>query len=256
MRDSHWLPLVIMLAVLAGSLLSVEAGFRFGRRGRPSETDRGLLGAVQGAILGMLGLLLGFSFAGATQRFAERQELIVREANAIGTAYLRAEVLDAARRDALRAALRDYTAERIRAFGPGMDADDRRAAVARCEALHHEIWRAAREGIEARPALAAAVLPAVNEVIDLHAVRMAAARRHLPGLVAGLLMGCAALSLMTIGYGFGLTRRRHPELTGTLAVVIACAVWITLDLDHPRLGLIRLDDRPLEELRFEAPPGP
>ncbi|MCC6676690.1 MAG: hypothetical protein IT436_06060 [Phycisphaerales bacterium] len=256
MIESIWLPVLVSLSIFVGALGSVEVGYQFGRRTAPKETDRAHLGAVQGAILGLLGLLLGFSFAGSTQRFLERQQLIVREANAIGTTYLRAELLDGPARDAIRSVLREYTRVRIAAFRPGVTMDQKLDIIARSEALHNDLWRAAKEGVEARPGMAVAVLPGVNEVIDLHTSRLAAGRRHLPMLIVGLLIGCAALSLMTIGFGFGLSRRRHLGLSGTLAIVIACAIWMTLDLDYPRIGLIRLDDSSLEELKFPDVPGP
>lgn len=259
MDENLWRAVLIMAAIFAGAIASTEVGFRIGRRSPPKETDRSHLGAVQGAILGLLGLLLGFSFAGATQRFIDRQRLIVEEANAIGTAYLRADVLDPVYRDPLQRSLAAYAAERAAAFGAGKTASDRRAAEARCVELQDAMWRAALAGVEARPGMVMAVLPPVNEVIDLDSMRWAASRRHLPGPVLGLLMLCAGLSLVTIGFGFGLTRRRHPGLSGTLAITIAAAIWMTIDLDFPRAGIIRLDDGPLNQLRFpeRAPsPGP
>ena len=246
-------------AGLFGALLAaLEVGFRWGRR-QPATGDDGAsgqVGAVQGAILGLLGLLLAFSFAAAGARFLERQDLIVVEANAIGTAYLRADLLDEPHRTQLRDALKGYTEERIetsRRLRTGLGAED----VARIERLHARIWSAASAGVAARPAMTLAVLPPVNEVIDLHATRLAAGHKHLPALVLGLLVACSVLAIAVIGYGCGLGGRRRAPLTVSLAVLIAAALWITIDLDHPRAGMIQLSDAPLESLRFDGsgPPG-
>ena len=106
----------LVAAGLFGLLLvSLEAGFRAGRRAALAgdAAASGQVGAIQGAVLGLLGLLLAFSFAAAGARFLERQDLIVQEANAIGTASLRADLLDEAQRAELRAALKSYTEHRI-----------------------------------------------------------------------------------------------------------------------------------------------
>jgi hypothetical protein len=240
-----------LFVLLLGAL---EAGFRAGRRGSAGPHPRTeQIGAVQGAILGLLGLLLAFSFAAAGGRFLERQDLIVQEANAIGTAYLRADLLDEPQRSELRAALARYTAQRIEASNrlrSGLEPAD----AADVERLHARIWSAAVAGAKARPAVTLAVLPPVNEVIDLHSTRVAAGRKHIPGLVLGLLIACSTLAVGVIGYGCGLAHERSAPLTVALVVLIGAALWITVDLDHPRAGLIRLSDEPLKALRFEPPP--
>ena len=100
------------------------------------------------------------------------------------------------------------------------------------------------------------MLTPVNDVIELHSTRLAAARKHIPGLVLALLISCSALALGVIGYGSGLVGRRRAPLTLSLALLISAALWITIDLDYPRRGLIRLSDAPLQQLHFEAPSRP
>jgi hypothetical protein len=241
----------VAIGLLSVLLVALETGFRVGRWGTDDTDPRGSgqVGAIQGAILGLLGLLLAFSFAAAGGRLLERQDLIVQEANAIGTAYLRADLLDEPHRSELRAALRRYTEHRIefsRRLRSGLDA----AALAEVERLHARIWTAASAGVASRPASMLGVLGPVNEVIDLHATRLAAGRKRLPPLVMGLLIACSTLAVAVIGYGCGVGGRRRTPLTVSLAVLIATALWITVDLDHPRAGLVRLSDAPLEALRF------
>jgi hypothetical protein len=233
-------------------LLALEAGFRAGRhtkRKRATEMTS-QVGPIQGAILGLLGLLLAFSFAAAGARFLERQDLIVQEANAIGTAYLRADVLDEPYRSELRAALKRYTERRIE-VSRRLEAGATLADMAEVEQLHSRIWKAASDGVAARPAAMLAVLTPVNEVIDLHATRVAAARKRLPSLVLVSLIASSMLAVWVIGYGTGLAGPRHVPLTFALTILIGMAFWITIDLDRPRAGLIRLSDAPLEALKLE-----
>ena len=97
------------------------------------------------------------------------------------------------------------------------------------------------------------VLPPVNDVIDMHATRVAAGRKHLPMLVLGLLIACSLLGVAVIGYGCGLGRRRSLPMTVSLAVLIGAALWTTIDLDYPRRGLIKLSDAPLRDLDLNPP---
>jgi hypothetical protein len=249
--------LLIQDVSLAAGLLSLllvalEAGFRAGRSAT-GGTDAGTsaqVGAIQGAMLGLLGLLLAFSFGAAGARFLERQDLILQEANAIGTAYLRADLLEQPHRSELRAALKRYTEHRID-LSATIRMGVASGAAAEIERLHAQIWGAAMAGVAARPASMLAVLQPVNQVIDLHATRLAAARKHLPRLVMGLLIACSALAIGVIGYGCGIGGGRRAPLTVSLAILIGAALWITVDLDHSRAGLIRLSDAPLEALKLE-----
>lgn len=247
---------VLDISIAAGlfALLAValEAGYRAGRRATAEGDPRasGQVGAIQAALLGLLGLLLAFSFSAAGSRFLERQDLIVAEANAIGTAYLRADLVDEPHRSELRGILRDYTAHRI-AVTPRLRNRLDHVAELEIQQFHARMWAAALAGVRARPEVLVGVLPPVNEVIDVHATRVSAGRKHLPPIIMGLLIACSALAVGVIGYGCGTGGRRRAPLTVPLAVVISIALWITIDLDHPRAGLMQLSDAPLSALKFE-----
>lgn len=243
------LPVLIALVVFGGVVLAAEVGYRIGARRRKTEGERADLGVVQGAVLGLLGLLLGFSFAGAAGRFLDRQDLIVREANAIGTAYLRADLIDEPQRGSLRGMLSEYTRLRIEG-GKAFSLEERAEHAQASEILHERLWETAIEGVRSKPEVVEVVIPAINDVIDLHTTRLAAARRHLPLPVMTLLMACAGLSLWMMGYSNGLSRRRNVGMMIPLAFVVASAIWFTIDLDYPRRGLIRLNDGPLMDLKF------
>lgn len=246
------MPLFVAIIILIALAAATEFGYRAGRRSVKNREapSAGLVGAIQGAMLGLLGLLLGFSFAGAAGRFMERQDLIIHEANAVGTAYLRADLLDEPAASALRASLAAYVRDRLemsRTLYRGLSAED----VASVEQHHQSIWSAARDGAIAKPAATIAVLNPVNEVIDLHSLRIAAGRKHLPALVMGLLAVCSLLAMGVIGYGCGLAGRRCRPMTTSLAILVGAALWTTIDLDHPRIGLIRLSDAPLQALQLD-----
>lgn len=238
-----------LLTFLGVLLLAIEIGFRLGRRRAEREAAPAAAnaGAIAGAMLGLLGLLLGFSFAGAAGRFLDRQDLIVTEANAIGTAYLRADLLNQPHQGDLKKALADYTRYRIEVSTTmtrtlGADVQSKIAG------FHNAMWSAAHAGVEDKPATMLAVLNPVNDVIDLHSTRIAAGRKHLPPPLVALLMSCAVLSMSVIGFTSGLNKRRMFVTTGALAFLVATALWITVDLDHPRQGLIHLSDAPLADL--------
>jgi hypothetical protein len=244
--------LMVASALVFGLIVALFVGEVLGRRvSRERNASVGAqVGAIQGAMLGLLGLFLGFSFAGAAGRFMERQDLIVREANAIGTAYLRAELLDEPDRSALQSELAAYVAHRI-SLSDRPEYLVTAADVRQIAGYHESMWRFAREGVERKPAVMLALLGPINEVIDLHTTRMAAGRKHLPVFVMSLLLACSVLAIGVIGYGCGASGRGSMMMGAALCVVMAASLWATIDLDHPRAGLIRLSDAPLAELRLE-----
>ncbi len=258
MVDSIGNELIIAFGLLAGLICSLEAGYRLGRKAahEGESPTSGQVGAIQGAILGLLGLLLGFSFSGAASRFLEKQDLILQEANAIGTVYLRADLLDEPYASQIRSTLADYVRHRLDAskrLGASSDAQPLAALESDVAKFHAQLWAAARDGVRAKPATTAVVLDAVNLVIDLHTTRVTAGQKRLPGFVLALLVLCSMLGMAAIGYGCGLAGRRDLPMTLSLVILFAAALWTTIDLDYPRAGLIRLSDAPLEKLDLQGP---
>jgi hypothetical protein len=255
MLHGHMTELGIAIGLLFGVFAALEVGYRLGRHHLAvggTAPSSGQIGAIQAAMLGLLGLLLGFSFAGAQSRFVDRQDLVVKEANAIGTAHRRADLLPDPDASQMRQVLAEYVAYRLKAsqhIGTGLEP----AAEAEAARFHARLWQVAKDGSLTRPELAKAVLDPVNAVMDLHAARTAARRRHLPFVVLLLLISCSMLSMSVIGYGCGVNAgARWPWLNGSLAILIAAALWTTIDLDHPRAGLIHLSDESLETLDLKA----
>jgi hypothetical protein len=242
----------VFLGLLVVLLVALELGYRRGLRARREADgpDGTQIGAIQGALLGLLGLLLAFSFAGAAGRFMERQDLIVAEANAIGTAYLRTDLLADPQRTELREVLRRYTEHRLEFVRAERGADDAERLL-EAESMHARMWDIALAGVGERSERVLGVLPPLNDVIDLHSSRLASARKHIPVPVQVLLLACSLLSICVIGYGCGRSGRRAAPLTVSLALIVGITLWLTFDLDHPRNGLIRLDDSALEALKFD-----
>lgn len=229
---------VLVIAWLAGKAI--------GRRTSSKLGEHPQLTIVQSAILALLGLLLGFCFSGAISRFVERQDILVREGNAISTAWLRADLLDDPSRSELKLTLGEYAAARLELFSAGSPAADSPVRV-QLDALQHRAWTIAVNATRDQPHLVIAVVPALNEVIDLLSTRNAADSRHIPYLVSIVLVACAMASVGTIGFGVEASDKRLRLPAAVLIFLIAATLWVTMDLDYPRFGLIRVSDQPLRD---------
>ena len=249
LTHSSLLDVLVALSLFGGLVTMLEVCFYLGKQARRRRTDQSdQLSTIQGAMLGMLALLLGFSFALAAGRFNDRVQLIVSEANAIGTAWLRCDLLPDGARAELHQILGDYTDQRI-LFYDAADAAGQQAAAKKSGALQVKMWAIVAEESKAQPALANVLLPPFNEVMDLQTARVAAATRHMPGMLLLLLLSCSLVSVASVGYGCGLAGKRNVLLTTSLAFIISGALWATIDMDHPRKGLIRVGQQPMLDLQ-------
>ncbi len=235
--------IVLCLALCGVMLIGFETGFRVGRWRRGEGGDREEMAAVDAAIFALLGLLLGFAFAGAMSRLDTRRDLIVKETNAIGTAYLRVDLLPLADQPEMRRLFRGYLDERLHVFDSldrGHDAEPAMAAVAR---LQREIWTKSVEASrkEATGTVERLVLPALNEMIDVTTTRTVALHTRLPTLILGLLLGVAVLSSLLAGHAMAKRGRRNYLHAAIYAATVSLTIYAVLDLDDPRRGLIRLE---------------
>jgi hypothetical protein len=241
-----WLTAFSLFVVLAAAL---EVCFSLGQRARRRRTEHpDQLATIQAATLGLLALLLGFSFARAAGRFSDRTQLIVHEANAIGTAWLRCDMLPGDVRVELRGLFKDYIEQRI-AFDDAANAEASKSAIAASEDLQARLWERVAAAGRPSPSVAAVLWPPFNELIDVHALRVAAANRHLPGMLLLLLLACSLVSVAAVGYGCGVAGKRNVVLTTALTFLISGALWAIIDMDHPRKGLIRAGQQPMLDLR-------
>jgi hypothetical protein len=170
----------------------------------------------------------------------------VKEANALGTAYLRADTIAEPQRGELKAALKEYTADRVILLSrEGREQIE--PLLAKVGGLHERMWRSAIKATQDNAPLMAVVLPPINEVIDLHSTHLAMARRHLPVPIMALLLGTAAIGIGMIGFGNGRVGRRFSVLDSVYGAVLVIALWMTIDLDYPGTGLIRVSNLPVAE---------
>lgn len=242
---------IILVALIALLLVAAEVGFRAGRRqGQRAPDKEPHVGALQGALLGLLALLLGFSFAMAQARYDARRALVVEEANAIGTAYLRAQLLPGPAAPEAADALRRYVDVRLTHLGERVDEPALREAIVKTEQLHDYLWtRAAKAARQDPSPIASLFVASLNEVIDLHARRLAAFRNHVPEAVFLLLYCVAAVAMAVTGYAAGLGGHRGFWPTVTTAVLIAVVIVVVMDLDRPRRGLITVSQQSMVDLR-------
>lgn len=238
--------------VLVLTVLSALVGIRIGRRIRAdlTESERAELYGIQASLLGLLALLLGFSFAMAETRYDQRKQLVVDEANAIGTARLRAAVVDDEHGRAIERLLDDYIATRLRGYRSSEEAG-LHAALDRSLQLQDELWThvtaIAHDQPQSLPA--SLLMQAVNAVIDLHAERVAAGRNHVPAAVLVMLLFVAVVTMGWVGTGVGVSYRRGVATTLLLSLLVSLVVGVIVDLDSPRAGVIRVTQTTLSDLQ-------
>lgn len=240
-------PALLLLLLLTGALVSTEIGYQAGRLYGPRDDDFSKqLGLVQGAVFALVAFLIGFAFSGAGSRYVDRLDVVVKEANALGTAWLRADTLPDPARGALKAALKEYTVDRVAILTSG-EIPEIEARLAKVPALHARMWQAAMDGTAGNAPLMQVVLPSVNDVIDLHTVHLSASRRHIPNAILIALVIGASLSLALATFGNGQARHRYLALNYVYGAILSVALWMTIDMDHPNYGLIRANILPLTD---------
>ena len=227
-------------------LLVVELGYRVGRarRSRSGPELKEQSGTVLTTLLALLGFLLAISFALAADRFGARKALVLQEANAIGTTWLRADFLPEPQRSEVRNLLQEYVALRVRAVQTGRIAP----ALARSEQYHEALWRQADAVAESRPRSVPIGLfvESLNEVIDLHQERLTVGLRYrIPPSLLWTLYLIALLSMGTMGAWFGLAGTRSVLASLATVVSFAAVLLLILDLDQPRQHLFTVVQDPL-----------
>jgi hypothetical protein len=246
---------VFASSLLAGMLFLLEMGRRIGARRLAADPDgaRTRLGAVEGAVFGLLGLLIAFTFSGAATRFDARRQLIVDEANTIGTAYRRLSLLPEDTQPRMRELFRQYLDSRLETYRKLPDLVAARGELQRSLQFQDTIWTnalvACRTATTAPPTML--LLPSLNQMFDISATRIAAAQRHPPTTVFLMLAGLALVAAFLAGDGMAGGKKRNWIHGVGFAVIVAFTAYVTLDLEFPRFGFIRIDrfDNVLVELR-------
>jgi hypothetical protein len=245
------LPLwAIFLATIATIALANECGYWLGQA-RSRQKDReseSPVGGMVGAELGLLAFLLAFTFGIAASRFDIRRQVVLDEANAIGTAYLRAAMLPEPHPAEVRRLLREYADVRI-AARRGASLED---AIRRSEDLHGRLWAEAVGAAQKDPRSipVGLFIQALNEVIDLHAKRLTASvRSRIPTAIWVVLYGVAILAFITMGYHVGLIRTSRSPGIVVVALTFAAVMWLVVDLDRPGEGWLTVNQQAMIDVR-------
>ena len=241
-----WALFIVILLVV---LLSVEFGYRLGkyRRSRHEQEKEAPLGTMVGATLGLLAFILAFTFGLAAARFDARRQALLDEANAIGTTYLRAGMLPE-RGEQIRGLLRDYVGIRLEA----VQSDNVTEAIGRSEDIQQKMWTEAETVGQKNPnsIVVGLFVQSLNQMIDLHAVRMQAGlRSRIPGAIWLGLFAVAASSLATMGYHAGLSGTRRSLATLAVAVTFSVVIELIADLDRPQEGVLRVSQQALLDVQ-------
>lgn len=237
----------VLIAVLL--LVVFEIGYRLGRWWQlrtPEKTEEGPTGVLVGSLLALLAFLLAITMQMASDRFDTRRGLVIEEANAIGTTYLRAGYLPAPLATESRALLREYVPLRINVT----DRQQLAANFARSEQIHAALWAMAEQQARDNSSdVLAAYIESLNETIDLHSTRVTSLiYGRVPETVIIFLIVGAAATLGMVGYSNGLTGQRGLLSAVVLVVVLAAVLTLVLDLDRPRDGFLQVSQQPMIDL--------
>jgi hypothetical protein len=252
---SSWELGLLVFGVVGGS---AALGVLAGRYLRHSETYREPIGALQGALLGVVGLILAFGLSLAVGRYQDRRADVVTDANTIGTAYLRAQTIAEPQRSRSLALLRAYNdlAIRLTYEVPGSVAI--RATAAEQGEVQRALWRFGGESLDARPRDSAPRLyvDSLNEMIDQQTVRLSGLNNRVPDPVLWLELLGAALALGLLALYLSVLGKGLFPIIGA-AVIVSFLVLITFDLDRPTRGLIDIPATPLLALKqtMSLPPA-
>jgi hypothetical protein len=246
----YWLEhaslLLIGVVMLAALLLVHELALRLGRRTRGKAARGEARGYLVSSALALLGLLMGFTFSAAQDRYRLRQDLVVAEANAISTTYLRFQLLDPPWRQTLSRELLDYAETRIR-FAEALTPAEIERNAGRAGGLQTQIWRdlAAAIRVNSIPTLNLALLQTTNETFDLAEARRAARENRIPVAILRALLACSLTVAAILGYTEAFERRDTAVLLGVL-LLLTLAFCLILDLDRPVTGTVRVNEAPLQ----------
>ncbi len=231
-------------ALFLAILLFLEGGrrLRLAKPAREPEHDGKGLEVVEGAVFGLMALMIAFTFSGAASRFDWRRQLVTEEANCIGTAYLRIGLLPEDRQATLRDKFRQYTDSRLEMYRLIPDVDAAKGAFARSIQLQGEIWKDACAAVNATPDTRPALLfiPAVNEMFDIGTTRYMAALSHTPTLIILLLVVLTWFCALLAGFRMAGDASRKWFHSFIFATLMSLTIYVIIDYEFPRVGLIQL----------------
>ncbi len=247
--------LIIVVSLLVIILLAYEVCFRIGKHYQ-DKTDteiKSQTATIQAGILGLLALLLGFTFNMALQRFDNRSHAVINEANAIGTAILRTQLLPKPYDSLSHALLQEYVDLRIGISSIDLTRfEERKLINKQTDDLQNKIWEISIKAaeIDPRPVTTGYFITSLNDVIDSRGERNAILQSHVPEVILYLLFIVFIINGALMGYSSGLELKRAYIPTIMLTLLIVMVVFIIIDLDRPKRGLIKVKQGSLIELKI------
>jgi len=238
-------PATVVLLLLAIAFGNWYVGRK--QRRSPGKSDAGV-GAISAATLALLAFLLAFVVSYGTGLLTERRALLVSEANAISTTYLRAGYLDEPYKTRSRELLVEYTDQRVDA----LDRSKLEAAKARSEEIHKELWQVAEDIVRSggTSATTAQYISSLNEVIDLHTERVAANLQvRMPSALPLALLLIAIGAMVLVGMQVAYTENRNITALLTLVLVLSAVFYLIADLDRGGQGLLQIPNQTLLDLQ-------
>jgi len=249
-------PFFYSVLLLLGMLAMLEIGRRLAVRHHPAESGAGKdnLATLEAAVFALFGLLIAFAFSGAAERFQEKRMMVAEEANAIGTAYLRVDLLAAPAQPQIRDWFREYVDSRLETYRRLPDMKAAGVEMEKSKKLQSEIWNAgvaATRLPDSHPSAALLLLPALNSMIDISTTRAMELQNHPPRIVYWLLFALGLLCSLLAGYRMAIRLQRSWLHMVVFPLVTAVVIYVMIDIEYPRFGLIRLEraDQVLVEVR-------
>jgi hypothetical protein len=237
-----WLIFLVSLAVVLGC---GEIGRRIGARvgGAKGGGDA----TLESALLGLLALMIGFTFAMGMSRADARREALLNEANAIGTTALRARLLPAPHDAESLKLLREYVQLRLDVGRHSPSPEELAAALTRSNAIQEALWRQAMAVAAKDNGMVptGVFIQALNGMIDSQQERLVPTYNHLPNFVLVVLYGVAAIAAGFSGYGRALRQERSMVPVFTVGALVCIMILLIQDLDRPRSGFITIDQQPM-----------
>lgn len=241
-----WLNALVFFAVLYGTFeISYRLGLWRRRTGKARDMDR-RGDIVLTAMLGFLGLMLGFTYAFTITRSDRRKSAVLEEVNALGTAFLRADLVKEPQRTGLRRALLDYTRTRFITTQNARTSDRLKEALRRTLKEQARIWVVVKSLIETTGSpgpLEVSVVQSINDVLDAHTTRVTAGFDFLPGAILFMLLFVAATSLAVAGYSEGRADALRRWRITVLTLVLTSVLMVIVDFDRSHDGFVTINQQ-------------
>ncbi|MDR6855157.1 hypothetical protein [Variovorax guangxiensis] len=255
MRFLYDIPTPILAVLLFIAMIAIiEGAQRLGRRldGEKWQHSHDMLIMTTRAMLGLLGLLLAFSFSLSAIRHEARRTLVLKEANSVVSAYLRCDLLAPAARDQMRELLRSYAGLRLQYFEVGHNEAEEQRVIQESQSMQGRLWAMAAgvdNYVEPRSTGLSMLASAIDEMIAISRDRHASRANRVPEPVLWMLFVMVLVSSGAVGYCFGASQQHGHIFAFSFVFLVCLVVYIILDLDRPRRGLMKVDQTPLLELQ-------